>query len=236
MIEHLKWDTEFFGRRTGRVFANGLNLDEILEEAEKADYDTVYVLYDGMKPEAGLCESRGLYLSDIQIFVSLKFEKEKYRGKYFEKLNELEAYDFEDAMEIVRSTAVVSRFFNDSRYEKEKIREMYGYWLKNALNGTFSDGIFVERVNGRIGGVVIVKTDEKAALTLMGVNPEMKRHGLGRKLLEQVLSYWADMDREFDRIYSVFSMNNLESFRYHMKTGFTRIEDYRYVYHYTRNK
>lgn len=234
MIEFLKWDTDFFARKTGRVTANGLNLDALIDEAENDGYETVYVLYDGIKPEPGLCESRGLYLSDIQIFVSMKFNKEKYAGGFYEKINEMENYDFEDAMSIVKATASVSRFFDDPNYEKEKVEEMYGFWLKNALNGSFSDGVFVERVNGRVGGLVIVRTDEKAALTLMGVNPEMKRHGLGKKLLEQILAYWADMDRDFEKIYSVFSMNNFESFRYHMRTGFTGIENIRYVYHYIR--
>jgi len=234
MIEHLKWDSDFFGKKTGKVIANNENLNALIDEANLNKYDIVYIVYEGIKPENDLCESKGLYLSDIQISVSMNFGKKLNSIGYYELINDMNEQDYQDALEIVRSTASVSRFFNDKNFNSERIRDMYGHWLDNALNGSFSDGIFVERVNGRIGGVVIVKTDERARLTLMGVNPEMKRHGLGRKLLSQVLSYWADMEKEFGKIYSIFSLNNLESFRYHMRTEFTNIEDIKYIYHYIR--
>ena len=234
MIEYLKWDSDFFGKKTGRVSANEFILDEIISEAKMNNYDTVYILYDNVKPKLGICENRGLYLSDIKIYLSMKFDKEKYAGMFYEKLNSLSEQDYKDAIDIVKSTAIVSRFYNDSNYKQDKIVEMYSYWLINALNGSFSDGIFVERVNGKIEGVVIAKTDETARLTLIGVNPKIKRHGLGRKLLNQLLAYC--IDKHFDRLYSVFSLNNLESFRYHIKTGFTNIEKLRYIYHYINNK
>jgi hypothetical protein len=57
--------------------------------------------------------------------------------------------------------------------------------------------------------------------------------GIGKKLWSQSFAYWAN-EKDIELIKSPFSIQNLESFNFHLKMGFNKIEETKYIYHYRK--
>ena len=107
----------------------------------------------------------------------------------------------------------------------------------NSLNSTYCDGILLTKSEESITGIHVIKTDnnKKTGLcSLIGVNKKYKGKGMGKKLWEQALNYWISLN-DINKCIVPFSIKNTESFNFHLKIGFNKIEEIKYIYHF-RNK
>ncbi len=114
---------------------------------------------------------------------------------------------------------------------------MYRKWIDNALNKSFSDGLFLTKDAGIVTGIHLLKTDQENKIgyfTLTGVNPNSKRMGIGNKLWTQSFGFWGK-ESEIDTIKSPFSFQNAASLNLHLKMGFNKTEEIKYIYHFRNN-
>src|SRR5690606_20636189 len=237
-IEYLEWDSDFFGIKIGRLIINDEKyFDPIIfkKEVKKNNFNLVYVFkLDKMLPWDKTLNS-DLKLVDIQPTMSMKFNSSSYKGLQYDLKNHLTQKEIFESYEIAEETAVVSRFYNESLIGYNKTKALYRKWVDNTLNRSFSDGLFLERESGVITGLHIIKTDiinKIGFFTLTGVNSNYKRQGIGRKLWSQSFGYWAN-ESNVEIIKSPLSFQNSESLNFHLKMGFNKIEEIKYIYHYS---
>lgn len=237
-IEKLEWDSAFFGINIGKLtIHNEKEFDPLvfLNEAKKGDFSLVYVfIFQKMLTWEKVLRSN-LKLVDIQTTMSMKFNKENYKNLPYLLINELTQNEINECYKIAEDTSEVSRFFNEKKIGKLKTKELYRKWIDNALNKSFADGLFIEKENGIVSGIHVHKTDSTNKIgyfPLTGVGRNNKRKGIGKKLWEQALAYWAN-ENEIEIIKSTFSFQNAESLNFHLKMSFNKIEEVKYIYHFS---
>jgi GNAT superfamily N-acetyltransferase len=118
---------------------------------------------------------------------------------------------------------------------KEGGERLYRKWIDTALDKSFSDGILVERVGGRIVGIFVVKTQDNIGICpLIGVREDLRNKHLGKKLWNQAFGYWAHFSPPVDLIKVSFSLFNIPAIYFYKSVGFQRIHSIQYIYHYSK--
>lgn len=236
-IEILNWDSKFFGIKIGKVsLSQDIEFDwrSFKEAAIAEKFELIYIFkFQNLLPQEIVLKAE-LDLVDIQITMNKRFKKEDYLIGMYDFRTELTETEKNESYAIAAETSVVSRFYKESKIGPKKTRELYIKWIDNTLNKTFSDGMFLEKASNSVTGIHLIKTDKINKIgyfTLTGVNPNFKRNGIGNNLWMQSFAYWANKS-EIEIIKSSFSFQNSESFNFHLKMGFKKIEETKYIYHY----
>jgi|SRR5665647_882076 len=239
-IQYLNWDTEFFGIKTGKIEINDekdFNPIEFKELAIVEKYELIYVFKYRTMLTLETINKANIELVDIMLTMSKRFEKKGYINNQYKFRQELSIREKEDCYHIAEQTSIVSRFYNERKVGPHKTKELYRKWIDNALNKSFSDGLFLDKNSNSVAGIHLIKTDRINKIgyfTLTGVNPNYKRMGIGSKLWVQSFAYWAN-ESEIEMIKSPFSFQNSESFNFHLKMGFTKVEETKFIYHFRNN-
>lgn len=236
-IEKLDWDSNFFGIKIGKV---DLVDDSIFdwktfnETVVLESYALVYVFKLKKMLSGESVRKANLELTDIQLTMSKRFNSADYLDVPYDLKNELTAAEQHDCYAIAEETAVVSRFFKEEKIGPSVTRALYRKWIDNALNRSFSDGVFLDLDSTIVSGIHLIKTDPIKKIgyfTLTGVNPNYKRMGIGHQLWRQSYAYWA-RETAVEIIKSSFSIQNEASFNFHLKEGFDKVEETKFIYHY----
>lgn len=236
-IQFLEWDTNFFGIKTGKVEIFGeseFNPSEFKQKSLEDRYELIYIFKYGTMLPGSKIIAANIELVDIMLTMSMKFDKNKYLDLPYALRNELSSVELRDCYHISEQISTVSRFYTDLKVGPEKTKNLYKKWIDNAMNKSFSDGIFLNKETDNIIGIHLIKTDAKNKIgyfTLTGIDSKSKGKGIGTSLWIQSFAYWAD---KFDIqiIKSPFSFQNKESFNFHLKNDFNKIEEVKYIYHY----
>lgn len=236
-IEYLEWDSNFFGLKIGKIeIRNDIFFDiKLFQDLVKSKgFDLVYIFkYNTILKFSGLIDNQ-FDLVDIMLTMSKAFIKDDYLNQEYEFRTDLTEKELSDCYGIAETTAIVSRFYKESIIGPKKAKELYRKWIDNALNKSCSDGLFVVKDENNILGIHIIKTDIENKVghcSLIGVSPIAKKSGFGRNLWEQAHGYWA-LQSNIKSCNVPFSLQNKESFNFHLKMGFNKIEEIKYVYHY----
>ncbi|KAF0236569.1 MAG: TDP-fucosamine [Prolixibacteraceae bacterium] len=237
VIEFLKWDSEFFGIKVGKLtIYDDMDFDPFLFKQQSNDekFKLVYVFkFQKMLPWDKVLKA-DLHFVDIQLTMSKKFEKADYMNIPYDFRTELTDKERNECYKIAEDTSMVSRFYNENKIGKEKTKKMYHKWIDNSINKSFSDGLFLVKELNSVSGIHLIKTDNQNKIgyfTLTGVDPNYKRMGIGKNLWIQSFSYWAN-NSKIEIVRSPFSFQNSESFNFHLKMGFTKVEETKFIYHF----
>lgn len=238
-IQYLSWDSSFFKLKVGKINITSsafFNSKEFKEKAVEENYDLIYIFnYGNMLNQQDLIIAQ-IELVDIMLTMSKKFNGNKHKKINYEFKTNLSQQEINDCYFIAEQTSSVSRFYQEKTIGKEKTKELYRKWIDNALVGTHSDGLFMFKDNDTVAGIHLVKTDDIDKIgyfTMTGVSPDFKRRGIGRNLWLQSFNYWAT-DKDIELIKSPFSFQNKDSLNFHLKMGFNKVEEIKYIYHYRK--
>jgi ribosomal protein S18 acetylase RimI-like enzyme len=239
-INRLDWDSDFFEKRIGRVLLNeDTSFDPIsfLDEA-KQNFDLVYVIsYQKMLPFETVLLSN-LDLVDIMITMSMPLDKKMYTEKEYDFRSSLTQDEIIECYDIAEQTSVVSRFYNETVIGPEKTKMLYRKWIDNGVNNSFSDGMFLVKELNSVIGIHLIKVDKKKKVgytTLIAVNSNCKRSGIGRNLWNQAFGFFSN-ETNIELVKSPFSFKNTDSFNFHLKMGFNKVEEIKYIYHFRNIK
>ncbi len=236
-IEYLPWDSDFFGFKIGRLEIDGnQRLDPISfkKQAIKDNFKLVYVFSYGKMLNWKSANMADVELVDIMITMTKSFEGVSIKDYPYEFRTELSSSEIEDCYNIAEQTSFVSRFYHEPTVGPAFAAKLYRKWIDNALNKSFSDGLFLYKESNKVLGVHLIRTDinnETGYFTLTGVESNVKGKGLGKSLWMQSFSYWANEYR-IKIIKSPFSFQNKESLNFHLKMGFNKITEIKYIYHF----
>jgi len=239
-IENLVWDSAFFKKRIGRLIlknAEEFDTEQFWRNAQN-DYDLVYVISNYKLIQSNSLCKFNLDLIDILITMSLPLSKVILEESKYCFRTELSEEEINDCYKIAEQTSMVSRFNNEPLIGSDLTKKLYRKWIDNALNQSFCDGLFIEKINRKIIGIHLIKTipDCKTGFCfLIGVDNDYRRMGIGRKLWNQAFAYWADLGT-ISKVQVPFSLQNIESVDFHLKLGFKKVEEIRYIYHFRNRK
>ncbi|HSV88429.1 MAG TPA: hypothetical protein VLH61_07285 [Bacteroidales bacterium] len=173
-------------------------------------------------------------LVDIMLKMSMNFNKKDFLNIPYDFRQNLLPEELLDCYLIAEQTSSVSRFANEPKIGQEKTKKLYRKWVDNVVNKTFADGLFLEKDNNSVQGIHIIKTDfikKIGCFSLTGVRSDLKGLGIGKRLWLQSFAYWAN-ETETNKIMTSFSFKNAESFNFHLKMGFNKTDEVKYIYHF----
>ncbi|WP_432673080.1 GNAT family N-acetyltransferase [Flavobacterium sp. SM2513] len=241
-IEALEWDSNFFNLRIGRLIIENQQDFDVQEFILQStlNFDLIYVISNFKMLNAKIVDACKLNLTEIMVTMSKPFNKDLYLNEDapYDFRNEFTENELKECYGIAEQVASVSRFNHEPLIGEKLTKSLYRKWIDNAVNASFADGIFVEKNNENIIGIHLIKTSHEEQIgrfTLTAIDQKFNRMGLGSKIWNQSYNYWAK-NSNINKILSPFSFQNKESLNFHLKAGFNKVEDLKYIYHLTTKK
>lgn len=223
MLELLKWDTDFFGIKIGRIFFDSTEprLMTLLDKAKKQGYRLVYVF-----SEENTFLSPDMLGSSNGRLVDRKIVYQKRVGSY-DVLNEKTIYPYtssdntEKLLDLAYISGNYSRFRLDENFPMGSFERMYKEWLLKSLNGELADVVYVASDNNKISGFVTLRCGKDSGdIGLIAVNTEQQNRGIGAKLIHACEEYL--YKQSIDNLRVPTQMDNIQACRFYEKCGFAK--------------
>ena len=127
--------------------------------------------------------------------------------------------DVEPLREIAAASHVDTRFFVDGRFDRAKCADMYATWIEKSCRG-WADVVFVAELDGVAVGYLSchMKPDATGNIGLVGIAARAQGRGLGRRLVEAALEWFAS--RRAERATVVTQGRNVAAQRIYQACGF----------------
>lgn len=234
LIEHLEWDSDFFGYKIGRLIPERLSLDDAAElrrEMSARGFRCVYAFLDngGIDSVRAAAEGR-MILSDIRIVYELdaeRFFSARSSDPKIKLLDEPNAADLDILRKIAREISGVSRFSFDPLFAP-KAPAMYELWVENIVRDP-QGAIIAARSGDVVSGFIgCVSRGDEAELVLVGVDDAMRGAGLGGQLVFATTLYL--LRRGAKKIRVKTQLRNLPANRLYQRNGFV-VSDVKLIYH-----
>jgi len=219
----LDWDSRFFGVSIARAIPSRLDVERcqrMLDWCLREGVDCLYFLADDDSETRRLLEAAAFRRVDDRVTLEREVTERPNppaAGARPSTLSDIPA---------LRAIAAVShrdsRFYNDGSFDREKCDEFYRVWIEQSCRG-WADHVVVAERNGAAVGYLTVHLHgpEKATLGLMGVDPALKRQGVGGHLLRGALA-WLEA-RSVKRVSLATQGRNSASLGFFKNAGFRPI-------------
>lgn len=214
MIETIKWDSKFFGKKIGRltrVPAESV-LRKYIRKAHENGYEylTCRLVLEKIS-EVQRLENSGFYIADIGVVWERKTD-----GIPEEAFAATQA-TLDDSPMIEGMSAGLfrdSRFYNDPFFTYAEAENLYRQWIRNSLHDRASRTFFIESC----GFIIVKKQKNRGEIVLIGVVPEKQRKGAGRRLVYHALA-WLKRKR-VDTVTVRTQANNMRAMNFYAGLGF----------------
>jgi dTDP-4-amino-4,6-dideoxy-D-galactose acyltransferase len=225
VCEFLDWDSEFFGRRIGRVTTNSLTPDSvrsILEWCRARQIDCLYFL--GRTDEGNtvrIAEDSGFRLVDIRMTLERHLEGTRpVQGIAGEGIiRACRPGDIPPLRSIAEVAHRDSRFYNDPNFPRELCDALYATWIEKSCRG-YADTVLVIELDGEPVGYVSchLHDDSRGQIGIIGVGASSQGRGLGGILVNASLNWFAS--QRMTRVTVVTQGRNVKALRLYQKCGF----------------
>lgn len=219
LVEPLAWDTEFWGRRAARVFADDhVSLERAIEICDGSGVEWASLLVSADDVSL-LTEAirRGFGLVDVRYDMIARLSS----GGGEPGSSVATDDDVEMLASIARSAFHSSRFFSDEHLPNERCEDFYETWLRNSLPGPMADLVIVDRSPAGPNGFVTVKfsdDDASASLPLVAVAPDRQGQGVGGRLLSATID--TIRSRNVHEVHVATQLSNTAAIRLYQRGGF----------------
>jgi len=233
MITELKWDSELFGRKIGRLAIKPAQipyLQSLLRSAESEGFQ--YITCSIKSQDISLVralESSGFYLTDIGVTLSVEAEislsAERLTNFCKDVITPATHKDVPAVQRLVKSLFLHGRFYHDPFFSREEADRLYQAWVENAIRGNVADIVFYVR---NTGFIVCKKTGRKSGeIALIGIKKSKRGKGYGTALIKTAMEWF--VSRDIDSIHVRTQLRNISSLNFYLSLGFS-IEGYDLVF------
>jgi dTDP-4-amino-4,6-dideoxy-D-galactose acyltransferase len=233
-VEHLDWDTEFFGMRVARIEGEALSAEELaaeLDALKRLNYGLAYWFSTDLDAPADTeLEALGGTFADRRTTLARPLDSNpsasvKTSSKVVQATQPTPA---------IRALAIeagaYSRFKVDDRFETERFESMYSRWIEVSLTGELADACLVIREDDReIGLITVVHRSDCGQIGLLAVAPDSRRRGVASGLVHAALENMIDHDCKAAEV--VTQERNRTSIQLYESCGFA-IQRVERVYHF----
>lgn len=226
LAQFLEWDTNFFGFRIGRVVPSLLSAESMASVLEWCQRESIRCLYFSCDPgddlSSGLAEREGFHLVDVRLDFSKQLERDNATSSCDSTFT-IRKWRESDlpVLEAIAETAYRdTRFWHDSNFPRERVRQFYREWVSNSCRG-FADQVLVAEHKAKPIGFVTCTADAggRCRIGLVGVSAETQGRGVGKILVNSATAYATT--RGCSSIEVATQARNLPAQRLYQRSGFT---------------
>ena len=235
ILEYLKWDSNFFGFKVGRISSTTNDdysyvLFSLLQQAKMENYHILYYFTCHHSEIDPTCLSRfnGKLVDKKIIFAG--------NCNYTSSSN-LEAimvynlpYVTDELYNLAIRSGEYSRFRLDNNFEQGSFKVLYRLWIENSVKGVVADKVFVVRQENEVAGMATVRIEENYGdVGLIAVGDKFQGMGLGKKLLEAVKLFL--LDQSVHQMQVATQVANKQACQFYSRCGLSQksITD---IYHF----
>ena len=200
LFELLPWDTEFFGRRIGRINAKQLSPEEMTTISEWARREKIECLYLWLDPQAvasvRLAEQTGFCLTDVRLTFALSLPSERrevsVEAKETVTLRPSTAFDIAALEKMTDGLFTKARFYSDDHFSSAEADRLYRRWIRQSCEGQ-ADRVWVAEHNKAPAGYLTCHLDQQKGvgeIGLVGVAAEARGKRLGHQLVNGALDWF----------------------------------------------
>lgn len=222
-LEHLDWDSDFFGFKIGRINFNNSedNLLLLLAEAKLQNYRLIYVFMD----EHTVLNSNLLNQWHGKLVDRKIVYKKTVKGNKEEKSHLIsvlkEAQISDELLRLVYLSGHFSRFRLDKNFPKGSFEKMYKEWIIKSLSGELADRVFVAKEKGKILGFVTLRIKNTSGeIGLIAVDNKTQGKGIGTQLTHACEKYLKEKSISCLRVPT--QVDNSQACRFYEKYGFEK--------------
>lgn len=231
MIE-LAWDSQFFGKKIGRldiVEENEGFLKENLSKAFVENYDLIYLfaeqnieISDKILQEfhGKLVDKKVTFTAEID---HLSPNQNTNVKEFLDKKATTELY------ELAYLSGSHSRFKLDEKLGIENFKRLYREWIDKSVSHEIARKIFVYG-DEKIGGMITLGVkDSTATIGLVAVYETLQGHGVGRALIDACVDFCKN--EKIKTLDVPTQIDNLQACRFYEKYGF-EVKGIKNIYHF----
>jgi ribosomal protein S18 acetylase RimI-like enzyme len=211
----LPWDSEFWGKRIGRVRGDRLAPVPVDTWAREHSVACLYFLARDDPGAASAAEDGGFRLVDVRVELD-----RPAAGDEASTLRPAVPEDEAALRSVARSNHRITRFYADPRFPDERCDELYETWIARSLEG-WADAVLVAGEPGAPDGYVschALAEGSAGSIGLIGVAPEARGRGVGRELVAGAVAWCRD--RGLERVTVVTQGRNVPALRTFESCGF----------------
>ena len=224
-IIQLKWDTDFFGYKVGKLLLNDNNLDENL--LINNDFKLIYLFSNEPLSEA-LVKKHNLFLSDEKIDLITNVSNLTYNKFENENLVELNILD-DNLLDLTFQSGHFSRFKIDSNFKNNEFETLYTAWIEQSISHENADKVIGFSINNKVVGfITFVLKNNMFDIGLIAVNEQHRSLKIGKQLLAFVFNY--SLSKKVDFVTVTTQNKNQGALNFYLKNGFL-INKTTYIYH-----
>ncbi|EMF0478924.1 GNAT family N-acetyltransferase [Enterococcus hirae] len=232
-INVLKWDTEFFGKKSYRVILQDeqkqKEWEEIQEKIKDENGEFITFINSNNRPlnNYNLSNLESCFLVDVNVQFTKKirsFNTNVDNDFLIKKLSEFNQFNF-----YLDGLFTQTRFYNDPNIKKEDADNIYKKWVENAfLNKNKNILVVEDKLEKQIGFCIYSKANDEIVIELIGVDQTYRNKGIASKMISYIESNY----REEELIVGT-QISNIRAMNLYFKCGF-KIQKVSSIYHYWR--
>ena len=175
VIERLPWDSQHFGLEIGQVTHSGLPIP-----FDMKSFDCVYWPIGSDHPGSiWAAQDYRFELVDTRITFEFDEDGARQRGS----VRPATVQDLPSLRDLARYSHTASRFFQDSRFDRDKCADLYARWITR----DFERGDVVNCLVGHLGYCTGRVENSVGRIGLFAVADGPRRSDLGRELFQKTL-------------------------------------------------
>ena len=215
MIRELKWDSEFFGRKIGRL--TKIPPDDVLQKlicrALKENFEYLTCRFDlNSVSEIQLLEKNGFYVTDLGVVWERKTDE------ILEPATSVREASSKDARVLKKISSGLfkdSRFYNDPFFTCVEAERLYQAWMDNSLKDKEVKTFLVEKK-----GFITCKrlSRKKGDIPLVGVITGEQGKGIGSSLISRALDWFGKTGVKGVTVRT--QANNIKAMNFYKGIGF----------------
>lgn len=222
MIEALKWDSEFFGRKIGVLTGDLASPAAVAADlAAAAAGGFAYLTCRPPVEHAAAIrtlERAGFYLTDIGVTWSSEV-RDYQAGAAAVPAGTIRAATSADVPQLSAAAMTLfplSRFYADPFFSAEEADRLHAAWLANSVSGQAADAVLI---NPDAGFVTCKLTkDGGGEVALIGVWHASRGRGAGRDLMTAAVQWFAGRGVTTVRVKT--QVKNLQAMNFYRRLGF----------------
>lgn len=232
-----EWDSAFFGVPIAQVTTKRPTADALADavrEADRASIDCLYFLAEAADPPSiRAAETSGFSLVDIRLTLDCHVDQPSPGPKAPRydtdtppgltpppyEVRPVRPADIPRLKELARLSHHNTRFYLDSRFDRDRCGELYAVWIERSVNGELADVVWVVEVDGAPCGYLTAKADkDDGTIGLVAVDVACRGRGYGDALLRTALTWAAEGG--LSSLSVVTQGRSAAAVRFYQRTGF----------------
>ncbi len=224
LCHYLDWDSSFFDRRIARVTESRLTEEavrSITVWCEQNAIDCIYFLASSDDADTiRLLEDHRFRFVDVRLTLETRpaVSQRMDAGEGLARF--CEPADVPALREMARVNHWDSRFYYDDNFDKSRCDALYEVWIEKSCHG-YADSVIVAEIGERVVGYITCHLRDytkRGEIGLLGVASESQGKGIGKKLVNASLRWFAE--QQIDQVSVVTQGRNINAQRLYQKCGF----------------